>query len=135
MCIRDRCRGQQLVNFEDLREETGIDNQKQLEDLLVEMIYAEILKGKINQKEEYFKVYTCASRDYRQEELPSIKLQLQKILRKVEIVQNTLAQKVDEMNTNKSETLDFIRARDKERIIAEEQGTKLVGKQGSQGQS
>jgi len=61
-----------ILSYETLRRELEIDNVRTLEDLIIETIYADLIKGKLDQKGEIFRIKGTMGRDVRPEKLGSI---------------------------------------------------------------
>lgn len=49
---------------------------RELEDLIIDVIYADLLKGKLHHQEQVFHVEWVASRDVRLEDLPALRAKL-----------------------------------------------------------
>jgi len=54
----------------------GLESERQLEDLVIDVIYAGLLKGKLHHHEKVLQVEWAAGRDVKEEDLPKIQLAL-----------------------------------------------------------
>ncbi|XP_060579892.1 COP9 signalosome complex subunit 7b-like [Ruditapes philippinarum] len=60
------------IPYSVLLEELDIPNMRSLEDLIIEVIYADIIHGKLDQKNQQLEVDYAIGRDIRQEAVPEI---------------------------------------------------------------
>ena len=64
----------QVIPFSTLQSELGIapENQRSLEDLIIETIYLDLLNGKLDQINQTLRVKSVASRDVRLDDLDDL---------------------------------------------------------------
>lgn len=60
------------VSYDLLQQKLNIDNLRQLEDLIIEAMYADVLKGKLNPKERKLEVEFVVGRDIRENRIDSM---------------------------------------------------------------
>jgi hypothetical protein len=58
-----------VVSYKVLQENLDISNLRELEDLVIESIYAGLLRGKLDQRAEHLEVKYAISRDIKDEDL------------------------------------------------------------------
>ncbi|RWS29118.1 COP9 signalosome complex subunit 7a-like protein, partial [Leptotrombidium deliense] len=61
-----------IIPYQILLSELGINNLRELEDLVIEVIYLNIIKGKMDQKNGWLEINSTISRDIRPEDLDTI---------------------------------------------------------------
>ncbi|RWS12005.1 COP9 signalosome complex subunit 7a-like protein [Dinothrombium tinctorium] len=61
-----------VIPYKVLLSELGITNLRELEDLIIEVIYLNIIKGKMDQENGWIEINSTISRDIRAEDLDSI---------------------------------------------------------------
>lgn len=67
---------QRVLPYARLQNELDIGNVRELEDLLIDAMYQELLKGKLDQKEKYFEVYESIGRDIHKDNIDEMILVL-----------------------------------------------------------
>jgi COP9 signalosome complex subunit 7 len=97
---QDKC-----IPYKTLLDELGIGNLRELEDLIIEAIYAEIIQGKLDQGRSLLEVDTTIGRDIRKENLPTISSTLESWCDGCENVLATLQAQVDRANADKTQRL------------------------------
>lgn len=90
-----------FVYYDSLKSSLGLDNLRQLEDLIIEAIYADILQGKINQKEKRLEVDFVVGRDIKPEMIETIIDTLQNWSAKCEAAMVNLDVQSSRANVNK----------------------------------
>ncbi|CAM9408530.1 unnamed protein product [Phaeothamnion confervicola] len=70
-------RSQKTVKYAELQRMLDIDNVRQLEDIVIETIYAGLIQGKLDQHAALLKVKYAMARDVRQEDLPALAARLE----------------------------------------------------------
>lgn len=67
----------QILPYSQLLETLQISTIRELEDLIIDAIYLEVIRGKLNQKEQQFKVEYTMGRDLEPGKVESILTALQ----------------------------------------------------------
>jgi len=97
---QDKC-----IPYKKLLDELGISNLRELEDLIIEAIYAEIIQGKLDQARSLLEIDTTIGRDIRKENLPTISSTLESWCDGCENVLATLQAQVDRANAEKTQKI------------------------------
>jgi len=61
-----------IISYDQLLEELGLDNLRELENLIIDVIYLNIIKGKMDQQNKWFEIDSTISRDIKEEQLENI---------------------------------------------------------------
>ncbi|XP_015782236.1 COP9 signalosome complex subunit 7 [Tetranychus urticae] len=61
-----------ILSYDKLNEELGIDNLRELENLIIDVIYSNIIKGKMDQENGWLEISSTISRDIKEEQLETI---------------------------------------------------------------
>ncbi|XP_074597251.1 COP9 signalosome subunit 7 [Brevipalpus obovatus] len=61
-----------IISYQKLSEELGIDNLRDLENLIMDVIYSNIIKGKMDQQNRWLEISSTISRDIREGQLGNI---------------------------------------------------------------
>uniref|UniRef100_A0A7S1UC22 PCI domain-containing protein n=2 Tax=Phaeomonas parva TaxID=124430 RepID=A0A7S1UC22_9STRA len=89
---------------------TGVANVRELEDLIIEAIYAGLLDGKLNQRERVLRVSRCAPRDIRDSDIAAVALKLQRWHRNTQRVLTGLQALQVQLREDAASTRDSARA-------------------------
>lgn len=95
----------QCIPYSDLLLELDIKNVRDLEDLIIEAIYADIIHGKLDQKDSQLEVDFAIGRDIRIEEIGAIVDTLQQWCDSCETVLSCIESQITSANTEKSKSL------------------------------
>jgi len=91
------------IPYTNLLKELNLTNVRELEDLIIEAIYAEIFQGKLDQKRGLLEVDTTIGRDIRYpDDIPTIRNTLESWCDACENVLTTLQTQVDRANTERT---------------------------------
>jgi len=91
------------IPYNTLLQELGMNNLRELEDLIIEGIYSEIIQGKLDQRRALLEVDTTIGRDIRKEDIPTIVATLENWYDTCETVLTSLQTQVDRANVAKSQ--------------------------------
>lgn len=97
MAIRTKC-----IPYNDLLEELGIKNVRDLEDLIIEAIYADIIHGKLDQKNSQLEIDYALGRDIRPDDVSKIAATLQEWCESCETVLSCIEEQINHANTEKA---------------------------------
>ena len=61
-----------MVSYAELSEQLGINDVRQLEDKIIDCIYNNLLKGKLDQKNQTLHVQSTAGRDIKETEVDAM---------------------------------------------------------------
>jgi len=92
---------EKCIPYSILLEELGIFNLRELEDLIIEAIYSEIIEGKLDQRRALLEVDTTIGRDIKRDDVPVIISTLENWYDACEAVLISLQTQVDRANTEK----------------------------------
>lgn len=90
------------IAYNDLLEQLDIGCVRELEDLIIESIYADIIHGKLDQKNKQLEVDYAIGRDIRKEDIKAISLTLQEWCDSCESVLQTIENQIDRANSAKA---------------------------------
>ena len=62
----------QLVPYSEIMQQLGINDLRQIEDKIIECIYADLLKGKLDQKNQTLHVHSTSGRDIKVTEVDAM---------------------------------------------------------------
>ncbi|XP_059475465.1 COP9 signalosome complex subunit 7a [Neocloeon triangulifer] len=93
------------IPYTDLLLELDIKNVRDLEDLIIEAIYADIIHGKLDQKDSQLEVDFAIGRDIRFEDIGTIVDTLQQWCDSCETVLSCIETQINRANTDKSKSL------------------------------
>lgn len=62
----------QILSYGKLQAELEISSIRELEDLIIDAIYQDIVRGKLDQKEQQFEVEFTMGRDLQTSQLPAL---------------------------------------------------------------
>jgi COP9 signalosome complex subunit 7 len=93
------------IPYQTLLTELGIGNVRQLEDLIIEAIYAEIIHGKLDQKRALLEIDSTIGRDMRRENIGVITSTLESWCDACENVLTNIQAQVDKANNEKLEKI------------------------------
>lgn len=79
LTILDLASKNKTLFYEDLFKELSIQNEIELEELIIEMIYKDLIVCKINQRKREIKVTSCKGRDFKPNEITLIKSNIKKM--------------------------------------------------------
>jgi len=97
-----------------LLSELDIKNVRDLEDLIIEAIYADIIHGKLDQKDSQLEVDFAVGRDIRMEEIGTIVDTLQQWCDSCETVLSCIESQINRANVDKSTSLKHKESIEKE---------------------
>ncbi|CAB3376753.1 Hypothetical predicted protein [Cloeon dipterum] len=100
MATKNKC-----IPYSDLLLELDIKNVRDLEDLIIEAIYADIIHGKLDQKNSQLEVDFAIGRDIRLEEIGTIVETLQQWCDSCETVLSCIETQIIRANTEKLKSL------------------------------
>lgn len=93
------------IPYAELLKELDIPHLRALEDLIIEVIYADIIRGKLDQKNQHLEVDYALGRDIRQEAVPEIISVLQDWCDGCEAVLSGIETQISKANTNKENNI------------------------------
>ena len=79
LTILDLASKNKSLFYDDLFRELGLKNEIDLEELIIEMIYQDLLVCLIDQRNKEVKITSCKGRDIKSEEILEIKNNLRKM--------------------------------------------------------
>lgn len=97
MAIRSKC-----ISYQDLLAELDIKNVRDLEDLIIEAIYADIIHGKLDQRNSQLEIDYAIGRDIRPDDIGNIAATLKEWCDSCETVLNCIEEQIDRANSNKA---------------------------------
>jgi COP9 signalosome complex subunit 7 len=109
MAIKNKC-----IPYSDLLEQLDITNVRDLEDLIIEAIYADIIHGKLDQKNKQLEIDYAIGRDIRQTDIDKIVSTLVQWCDSCETVLVCIEDQIHRANTEKSKKLKHKDAIEKE---------------------
>ncbi|KAL3862660.1 hypothetical protein ACJMK2_008614 [Sinanodonta woodiana] len=89
------------IPYKVLLDELDVQNLRKLEDLIIEVIYADIIRGKLDQKNQQLEVDFAIGRDIRQEAVPDIINVLQDWCSACDAVLHGIENQISKANQNK----------------------------------
>ncbi|XP_041377613.1 COP9 signalosome complex subunit 7b-like [Gigantopelta aegis] len=89
------------IPYSVLLDELDLENVRQLEDLIIEVIYADIIHGKLDQKNQQLEVDYAIGRDIRTEAVPEVISVLQDWCASCELVLKGIEDQIAKANSNK----------------------------------
>lgn len=92
------------LSYERLLKELRLQHVRQLEDLIIEAIYANFIKGKLDQRQRHLEVDSAMSRDVRSDQLGSIVSVLGDWLSNCDGVLSSIEQQIGKANEIKEQT-------------------------------
>lgn len=96
---------QKTLKYDDLMEELGIKNVRHLEDIIIEAIYAELINGKLDQKNRQLEIEFAVARDIQTENIQEIALILTEWLKSCESCSNCLQEQIENANAEKAKRI------------------------------
>lgn len=100
MATRNKC-----LPYSELLTELDIKNVRELEDLIIEVIYADVIRGKLDQQNQQLEVDYTVGRDIRPESVDEIVQVLQDWCTGCEAVLHGIESQIEKANTNKEASL------------------------------
>lgn len=88
--------------YDELMVELDIKNVRHLEDLIIEAIYAELINGKLDQKNRQLEVDYAVARDIQTENIQEIVKILSEWLKSCESCSNCLQEQIENANSEKA---------------------------------
>lgn len=79
LTILDLASLNKILFYDDLLRELGLKTDSELEELIIEMIYQDLLVCRIDQRNKEVKITSCKGRDIKSEEIVEIKKNLRKM--------------------------------------------------------
>ncbi|NXA41902.1 CSN7A protein, partial [Eudromia elegans] len=95
----------QCIPYSVLLEQLQLKNVRQLEDLVIEAVYADVLRGSLDQRNQRLEVDYSIGRDIRREELSTITRTLQEWCQGCEVVLSGIEEQVSRANQHKEQQL------------------------------
>ncbi|XP_055568712.1 COP9 signalosome complex subunit 7a isoform X1 [Falco cherrug] len=95
----------QCIPYSVLLEQLQLKNVRQLEDLVIEAVYADVLRGSLDQRNQRLEVDYSIGRDIRREELSTITRTLQEWCHGCEVVLSGIEEQVSRANQHKEQQL------------------------------
>ncbi|XP_060618605.1 COP9 signalosome complex subunit 7a [Anolis sagrei] len=93
------------IPYAVLLEQLQLKNVRQLEDLVIEAVYADVLRGSLDQRNQRLEVDYSIGRDIRREELSAITRTLQEWCQGCEVVLSSIEEQVSRANLHKEQQL------------------------------
>ncbi|CAI5796964.1 COP9 signalosome complex subunit 7a, partial [Podarcis lilfordi] len=93
------------IPYAVLLEQLQLKNVRQLEDLVIEAVYADVLRGSLDQRNQRLEVDYSIGRDIRREELSAITRTLQEWCQGCEVVLSSIEEQVSRANQHKEQQL------------------------------
>ncbi|KAK9407881.1 COP9 signalosome complex subunit 7a [Crotalus adamanteus] len=93
------------IPYSVLLEQLQLKNVRQLEDLVIEAVYADVLRGSLDQRNQRLEVDYSIGRDIRREELSVITRTLQEWCQGCEVVLSSIEEQVSRANQHKEQQL------------------------------
>ncbi|XP_053146818.1 COP9 signalosome complex subunit 7a isoform X1 [Hemicordylus capensis] len=93
------------IPYSVLLEQLQLKNVRQLEDLVIEAVYADVLRGSLDQRNQRLEVDYSIGRDIRREELSAITRTLQEWCQGCEVVLSSIEEQVSRANQHKEQQL------------------------------
>ncbi|XP_067402016.1 COP9 signalosome complex subunit 7a [Emydura macquarii macquarii] len=93
------------IPYTMLLEQLQLKNVRQLEDLVIEAVYADVLRGSLDQRNQRLEVDYSIGRDIRREELSTITCTLQEWCLGCEVVLSGIEEQVSRANQHKEQQL------------------------------
>uniref|UniRef100_A0A8C5TYH4 COP9 signalosome subunit 7A n=1 Tax=Malurus cyaneus samueli TaxID=2593467 RepID=A0A8C5TYH4_9PASS len=93
------------IPYSVLLEQLQLKNVRQLEDLVIEAVYADVLRGSLDQRNQRLEVDYSIGRDIRREELSTITRTLQEWCQGCEVVLSGIEEQVSRANQHKEQQL------------------------------
>ena len=100
LAIRSKC-----IPYSRLLEELHISNVRDLEDIIIEAIYADIIHGKLDQKNKQLEVDNAIGRDIREEDVKDIVDTLQEWCDSCETVLTVIEDQIKAANAEKAKKI------------------------------
>lgn len=100
LAIKSKC-----IPYSRLLDELHISNVRDLEDLIIEAIYADIIHGKLDQKNSQLEVDYAIGRDIREEDVKDIVGTLQEWCDSCETVLNVIEEQIRSANAEKAKKI------------------------------
>jgi len=107
-----------ILDYGLLLRTLDINDERELDELIIDSIYSGIIEGKINQKERLFKVYKVKARDAKENEVKEFIALLQKLQNDTGLLNSNITTEIQKLNEAKGKYLDNRRKLDEERTKA-----------------
>uniref|UniRef100_A0A8C0ZED2 COP9 signalosome subunit 7A n=1 Tax=Cyanistes caeruleus TaxID=156563 RepID=A0A8C0ZED2_CYACU len=107
----------QCIPYSVLLEQLQLKNVRQLEDLVIEAVYADVLRGSLDQRNQRLEVDYSIGRDIRREELSTITRTLQEWCQGCEVVLSGIEEQVSRANQHKEQQLALKQQIESEKTI------------------
>ncbi|KAM7536001.1 hypothetical protein Aperf_G00000097038 [Anoplocephala perfoliata] len=105
LTILSACEYHHCIFYDDLLKSLELTSLRELEDLIIELIYADAIVGKLDQQHRILVVESASGRDFKQEDLPKLKSDLDSWCDRVNDSMKKLAENFTTATTLKSEFL------------------------------
>ncbi|VDN97522.1 unnamed protein product [Rodentolepis nana] len=99
------CEYRHSISYDDLLKSLELTSLRELEDLIIELIYANALIGKLNQQKRLLLIESAIGRDFRREDLPKVKYDLNSWCNRVNKSLKDLADNLNAASALKAEYL------------------------------
>ncbi|VDL59119.1 unnamed protein product [Hymenolepis diminuta] len=96
LTILSACEYRHNISYDDLLKSLELTSLRELEDLIIELIYADAIVGKLNQQKRVLLIESAIGRDFKQDDLPKVKSDLDSWCNRVN---NSLKELADNLNT------------------------------------
>lgn len=100
MAIRSKC-----ISYSDLLMELDINNVRDLEDMIIEAIYADIIHGKLDQKNSQLEIDYAIGRDIRTSDISEIAATLREWCESCETTLRCIEDQIEAANNEKASRL------------------------------
>ncbi|XP_022433135.1 COP9 signalosome complex subunit 7a isoform X1 [Monodon monoceros] len=97
--------GPQCIPYAELLEALALRNVRQLEDLVIEAVYADVLRGSLDQRNQRLEVDYSIGRDIQRQDLSAIARTLQEWCVGCEVVLSGIEEQVSRANQHKEQQL------------------------------
>ncbi|XP_037075153.1 COP9 signalosome complex subunit 7a-like [Pollicipes pollicipes] len=89
------------IPYSDLMKELGLDNTRELEDVIISAIYSDVIRGKLDQRGGQLEVEYAAGRDVRPEDVPRVVATLEAWCRTCDTVMQCVEHQIHTANSEK----------------------------------
>ncbi len=99
--------GCRTISYSVLCESLGIENIRQLEDLIIEAFYANIVKGKLDQANNQLEVDFTIGRDLTETDVDKMLTSLGSWCENCDVAMRTIEEQISQANLNKQANFDY----------------------------
>jgi len=97
---------QKHIRYETLLEQLGMHSLRQLEDLIIDAIYENIIQGKLDQSKQQLEIDHCMGRDVRPEDLPGLVNTLTEWCDQCQVMLSSLDEQMTQADKRKSQAIE-----------------------------